>query len=71
MLRSRGREIPGLSPSPSGSPDPADDKFLACAKATGVDFIVTGNKRDFPRQACDPIRVVNATELLDRITLEL
>ncbi|MBV8773172.1 MAG: PIN domain-containing protein [Deltaproteobacteria bacterium] len=52
-------------------PDPGDDKFLACAKAGRVDFIVTGNKRHFPSRASGPIRVVNAAQLLDRITLEL
>ena len=35
------------------------------------EFIVTGNKRHFPSEACDPVRVVSAGELLDRITLEI
>ena len=48
-----------------------DEKFLACAKAAGVDFIVTDNKRHFPPRSCGTIRVVNAAELLDRITLEI
>jgi predicted nucleic acid-binding protein len=52
-------------------PDSGDDKFLACAKAASVDFIVTGKKRHFPSRACGAIRVVNAAQLLDRITLEL
>jgi len=29
--------------------DPGDDKFLACACATGAEFLVTGNARHFPR----------------------
>jgi hypothetical protein len=45
--------------------------IMACAKAAGVDFIVTGNKRHFPQRACEAIRVVNGVELLDRITLEI
>ena len=32
---------------------------------------VTGNKRHFPPGACGAVRVVNAAELLDRITLEI
>ena len=60
-----------LEPLSSGLPDSADEKFLVCAKAAKVDFIVTGNKRDFPTHTSRPIRVVNAAELLDRITLEL
>ncbi|MBV8358777.1 MAG: hypothetical protein JO189_12695 [Deltaproteobacteria bacterium] len=52
-------------------PDPRDEKFLACAKAVGVDLIVTGNKRHFPPRLCGIIRIGNAAELLDRITLEM
>jgi len=67
----RGEEIEKPAPLASNLPDPGDDKFLACAKAANVDFIVTGNKRHFPPRACGAIRVVNAAQLLDRITLEL
>lgn len=28
--------------------DPDDDKFLECAVASGADYIITGNKKDFP-----------------------
>jgi len=51
--------------------DPADTKFLHCAQAARADFIVTGNKRDFPDGPYGPTRVVSAGELLDRITLEM
>lgn len=71
LLRTQGEEIHDPQPLASGLPDPGDNKFLACAKAAGVDFIVTGNKRHFPQPACGAIRVVNAAELLDRITLEI
>ena len=50
------------------SPDPADTKFLLCANAARAEFIVTGNKRHFPNAPYGPTRVVNAGELLDRIT---
>ncbi|MGE0222399.1 MAG: putative toxin-antitoxin system toxin component, PIN family [Acetobacteraceae bacterium] len=30
------------------SPDPGDTKFLDCVMTARVDFLVTGNKRDFP-----------------------
>ena len=46
-------------------------KFLHCAQAARADFIVTGNKRDFPDGPYGPTRVVSAGELLDRITLEM
>jgi putative PIN family toxin of toxin-antitoxin system len=53
------------------SPDPADTKFLNCAEAAKSDFIITGNKRDFPDSPYGPTRVVNAAELIDQITLEM
>jgi len=38
----------------------------------GIEILLfNGNKRDFPARACGSIRVVNAAELLDRITLEM
>jgi uncharacterized protein len=71
LLRRRGEQLvdsQSLSPT---SPDPTDDKFLACARAANVDYIVTGNKRHFPSRACKPIQVVNATQLLDHITFQI
>jgi uncharacterized protein len=53
------------------SPDPDDDKFIACALAGAADFLVTGNKRHFPQIKLSGTRVVNAAELLELITLEL
>jgi predicted nucleic acid-binding protein len=62
-----------LHPAPlSGmSPDPKDDKFMACALAARADFLVTGNKRDFPLDQLGATKVVSAGELLNLITLEL
>jgi len=53
------------------SPDPDDDKFIACALAVKADFLVTGNKKHFPQTEVIGSRVVNAAELLELITLEL
>ncbi len=53
------------------SPDPADTKFLHCAIAAAAEYLVTGNKRDFPEASYGTTRVINAGELLDRITLEI
>ncbi|MFI4986409.1 MAG: putative toxin-antitoxin system toxin component, PIN family [Alphaproteobacteria bacterium] len=69
-VRSQG-ELLHPEPSPSTSPDPGDAKFLACAQAARADFIVTGNKRDFPQGQYGPTRVVNAGELLDLIAFEM
>ena len=70
MLQRKG-EIFRPEESQVVSPDPADTKFLHCAQAARADFIVTGNKRDFPDAPCGPTRVVSAGELLDRMALEM
>ena len=69
MLQHRGVL---LNPVPMSriSPDPDDDKFIACAHVGQVNFLVTGNKRHFP-QTKTGARVVNAAELLEFITLEI
>ena len=53
------------------SPDPADTKFLHCAQAAKADFIITGNKKDFPDSPYGTTFIVNAAELIDQITLEI
>lgn len=70
MLRLRG-ELVQPDICPVVSPDPADSKFLDCAYAVRADFLVTGNKRDFPDSPYGLTRVVNASELLEHITLEI
>jgi predicted nucleic acid-binding protein len=50
----------------SKSTDDADNRFLECAEAAGADFLVTGNKRHFPR-LWEKTQVVNARELLGLI----
>jgi putative PIN family toxin of toxin-antitoxin system len=66
----RGQRV---SPAPIErvSPDPDDDKFIACAVSGKADFLVTGNKRHFQRTDRMAAKVVNAAELLEVITLEL
>jgi len=50
----------------SVSRDEPDNRFLECAEAVGADFLVTGNKRNFPKR-WKRTEVVNARELLGRI----
>jgi uncharacterized protein len=52
-------------------PDPDDAKFLHRAETAQAEYLVTGNKRHFPPEACGTVRVVSAGELLDRVTLEI
>jgi putative PIN family toxin of toxin-antitoxin system len=44
--------------------DPGDNRFLECAEAAKADYLVTGNKRHFPKQWRQTL-VVNARELLE------
>jgi putative PIN family toxin of toxin-antitoxin system len=50
--------------------DPADNRFLECAEASKADYLVTGNKRHFPKQ-WRQTHVVHARELLERVIPEL
>jgi len=50
--------------------DPDDNKFLECAEEAGADFLVTGNKKHFPKQ-WQGTRILNARELLQEITPDL
>lgn len=67
MLRAKG-ELFRPEGSQTVSPDPDDAKFLHCAEEAEAEFIVTGNKRDFPDTPYGMIQVVNAAEILDWIT---
>jgi hypothetical protein len=49
---------------PATYPDRGDTKFLQCAQAAQADYIVTGNKRDFPARSYGVTHVVSAGELL-------
>lgn len=52
--------------------DPEDNKFLECAEEAGADFLITGNKRHFPRKFQETA-ILNPTEFLYTIakTLDL
>ncbi|MGB6678022.1 MAG: putative toxin-antitoxin system toxin component, PIN family [Terriglobales bacterium] len=52
------------------SRDPTDNRFLECAEASKADYLVTGNKRHFPKQ-WRQTEVVNARELLEWVIPEL
>jgi putative PIN family toxin of toxin-antitoxin system len=46
--------------------DPDDNKFLECAAEASADYLVTGNKRHFPKR-WRATRVVNAREFLQEL----
>lgn len=70
VFERQGDLVPAL-PLAGISPDPKDDIFLAYALTAEVDFVVTGNKRDFPQDQLGATKVVSAGEILNLITLEL
>jgi hypothetical protein len=41
------------------------------AQAAQADYLITGNKRDFPQTPYGLTRIVSVGELLDRITFEI
>jgi putative PIN family toxin of toxin-antitoxin system len=71
LFRDRGDEVASSVRAFDVLPDPGDAKFLVCAQQAGVDLLVTGNRRHFPRKACKGFEVVNSVELLYRIALEI
>jgi len=50
--------------------DPDDNVFLECAEHARADYLVTGNKRHFPR-FWKSTKIVNARELLELIAPHL
>jgi uncharacterized protein len=70
LFRSRGRNL-GSVPVARVSPDPGDDKFIACALLGKAHFLVTGNKKHFPMDKLGDVRVVSAGELLEFVMLEM
>ena len=51
------------------SADPDDNMFLECAESARADYLVTGNKRHFPKRF-GKTQIVNARELVQLIALE-
>ena len=69
LIRSRARKVRPRSRVTSAA-DPGDNKFLECAEECGAHYLVTGNKRHFPRQ-WGVTEVVNARELIEIVTPDL
>lgn len=70
MFRERGEPVDPQGAAPA-LPDPDDTMFLHCAEVAQAEYLITGNKRHFPPESCGKVHVLNAGELLDRITLEI
>jgi putative PIN family toxin of toxin-antitoxin system len=48
------------------SPDESDNRFLECAETADAEYLVTGNKRHFPKVWKDT-KIVNAREFLEQV----
>lgn len=46
--------------------DPSDDKFLACALASGADFIISGDKHLLKLKSFQNIPIITPREFLNR-----
>ncbi len=46
-------------------PDPDDEPFLEVALSAGVEAIITGNKRHFPKKQHEGVRILSPAEFLE------
>jgi len=69
LLRAKGELISSVSTGVV-LPDPTDSKFLSCAQAADA-IVVTGNLKHFPKERCRGIEIVNAAQLMGRMTFEI
>lgn len=55
-----------LAPAPNGVmlPDPDDAIYLDLAVSAGAEYIITGNKKHFPEELCQGIKVISPSEFL-------
>lgn len=61
-------EMAGKTSAPphvSSLPDPDDAIFYAVAVAARADYLITGNKKHFPKNICNKIDIVSPKEFLD------
>lgn len=68
LIRRRGELVQPPPPITPVSPDPDDDKFIACALTARAEFLVTGNKRHYQESWLAGTKLVNAGELVQLIT---
>ena len=72
LIRSRREQVSPSQPLILHSPDPDDDKFLACAVVASVDFIETGDKqhKQHYTEVCGNIRVAQRASCSKRLLLK-
>jgi len=58
--------LPEPEPWPIACPDPKDAPFLAVANIAGA-WLVTGNLKHFPAEACGGVRVISPGDYLEHL----
>lgn len=66
FIRAKGIKAPALAKS-FRLPDSSDEPFLEAALATRSDFLITGNKKHFPKKLCMGQKVVSPQEFLGQL----
>ncbi len=66
FIRAKGIKAPALAES-FQLPDSSDEPFLEAALAALADFLITGNKKHFPKKLCKGQKVVSPQEFLGRL----
>jgi putative PIN family toxin of toxin-antitoxin system len=64
VLRIKAEMLPGLGPVPSFTRDPKDDKFVACALAGEVAYLVTVDSDILILESLGGVQVVTPHELV-------
>lgn len=64
FLTEESLRLPDPTKWPHALPDPKDAPFLALARGSGA-WLVTGNRKHFPEEACHGVRVVSPGEYLE------
>ncbi len=64
IIEARGLITPAL-PLSKRLPDKTDEAFLEVALGAEADYLVTGNKKDFPQNAAGKVRVLSPADFLE------
>ncbi|MBL0175986.1 MAG: putative toxin-antitoxin system toxin component, PIN family [Ignavibacteria bacterium] len=52
------------APLPAALPDPDDQPFLELALSGGAEYLITGNRRHYPKALCGGVRVVTPAQFV-------
>ena len=68
FVKNDGLQITEVVPLPKAKfADPGDMPFLETAVAAGVDFVITGNKKHFPKSLAGKVEILSPGDFLSKI----